>query len=98
MAYQDEQGDCKDCSLCSGLQSRFCELGMWRQPAEAVAIAVRGIHGRRRWSKLKEWLTGAKRRGKSFVAVVVPVGHFARLSLPTAAHERIAIRFSAPSE
>jgi exodeoxyribonuclease V alpha subunit len=25
---------------------------------KAVSIAVRGVHGRRRWSKLKEWLAG----------------------------------------
>ena len=30
---------------------------------KAVAIAVRNISGRRRWSKLNEWLRGASRRG-----------------------------------
>jgi exodeoxyribonuclease V alpha subunit len=27
---------------------------------KAVAIAVRNVSGRRRWSKLPEWLTGAQ--------------------------------------
>jgi len=30
---------------------------------KAVAIAVRNVSGRRRWSKLNEWLRGAARQG-----------------------------------
>jgi exodeoxyribonuclease V alpha subunit len=39
---------------------------------KAVAIAVRNISGRRRWSKLNEWLRGASRQGYAVSKMIGP--------------------------
>jgi exodeoxyribonuclease V alpha subunit len=39
---------------------------------KAVAIAVRNISGRRRWSKLNEWLRGASRQGYTVSKMIGP--------------------------
>lgn len=39
---------------------------------KAIGMAVRGVKDRRRWSKLREWLTAGRRRSS---AVVAPVRH-----------------------
>jgi exodeoxyribonuclease V alpha subunit len=38
---------------------------------KAVAIAVRNVSGRRRWSKLKEWLSGGSAIPKTLAEVTV---------------------------
>jgi exodeoxyribonuclease V alpha subunit len=39
---------------------------------KAVAIAVRNVSGRRRWSKLNEWLRGALRQGYTVSKTIGP--------------------------
>ena len=39
---------------------------------KAVAIAVRNVSGRRRWSKLNEWLRGTSRQGYTVSKMIGP--------------------------
>jgi exodeoxyribonuclease V alpha subunit len=39
---------------------------------KAVAIAVRNVSGRRRWSKLNEWLRGMSREGHTVSKTIGP--------------------------